>query len=222
MIQYLRANALAVSALVVALTGTSVAIGGLPRNSVGTQQLKFRAVHTSDIDGGAVTGPKIGKSVLGASMVQANAELAGGVPPVAPEANSVTQTFRTRSKAQIFAYARGSFAVQCMAVSEVAVGLFVDGVPLDGSGNHSLNSNGTGLHLDLFGATSGLIDPGEHTLAVKFDCVTSSFNSATFGGDGAVGVIAIAHQPGTFTPTATLQEPMRKEITVRAEPRTAR
>jgi hypothetical protein len=216
MLTYLRANALGASALAVALTGTTVAVVGLPHNSVGTEQLKRHAVHTSDIAGGAVTAPKIGKSVLGASVAFSSAKLSGGVPPTTPEGSFLSQTFTTRSKAQVFASARGSFGVQCAAPSEVAVGLFIDDQALAGSGNHSLNSNGTTMPLNLFGATNGLIPAGKHTLSMKFDCVTSSFNTGTFAGDGAAGVIALGHQPGTFEPTAPKQQSKRKMITVRA------
>jgi hypothetical protein len=216
MLKYLRANALGASALAVALTGTTVAVVGLPRNSVGTDQLKRHAVHTSDIAGGAITATKIGKSVLGSSLAFSSAELSGGVPPTAPEGPFITETFTTRSKAQVFAYARGSFGVQCAAVSEVAVGIFIDDKALAGSGNHSLNSNGTTKALNLFGATNGLIPAGKHKLSVKFDCVTSSINTGTFADDGAVGVIALGHQPGTFAPTAPKQQSERKAITVHA------
>jgi hypothetical protein len=218
MLAYLRANALGASALAVALAGTSIAVVGLPRNSVGTEQLKRQAVHTPDIAAGAVTGSKIGKSVLGASMVVASPGVAGGVPPDAPEGSFTTQTFTTRSKAQIFAFARGSFGLQCAAPSQVAVGLFIDDVALDGSGNRSLSSTGATMHLDLFGATSGLIPAGKHTLAVSFDCLTSDFQTGSFGGDGARGVIAIAHQPGTFVPTIARREPTRDRVIVRAHP----
>lgn len=46
-------------ALTVALSGASYAAVVLPRNSVGTQQLKRAAVRSSDIGRGAVTSPKI-------------------------------------------------------------------------------------------------------------------------------------------------------------------
>jgi hypothetical protein len=56
---YLRSNALACAALFVALSGTALAASELPRNSVGTEQLKPAAVHTPDINGNAVTAGDI-------------------------------------------------------------------------------------------------------------------------------------------------------------------
>jgi hypothetical protein len=56
-------------ALFVALGGTGYAAFGLPRNSVGTKQLKNGAVTTSKIRDGAVTGAKVkGHSLTGASI----------------------------------------------------------------------------------------------------------------------------------------------------------
>jgi hypothetical protein len=57
MFQQLRANALAASALAVALAGLSIAIVGLPHNSVGTKQIKKAGVHKSDIHAHAVSRP---------------------------------------------------------------------------------------------------------------------------------------------------------------------
>jgi len=53
------ANVTATMALIVALGGTSYAAITLPRNSVGTKQLKPRAVARSDIRANAVTSAKV-------------------------------------------------------------------------------------------------------------------------------------------------------------------
>jgi hypothetical protein len=57
--RYLRDNALACVALFVALSGTALAATELPRNSVGTEQLKPAAVQGSDIHGDAVSAGDI-------------------------------------------------------------------------------------------------------------------------------------------------------------------
>jgi hypothetical protein len=57
--RYLRSNAIACAALFVALSGTALAATELPRNSVGTEQLKPAAVQGSDIHGDAVTAGDI-------------------------------------------------------------------------------------------------------------------------------------------------------------------
>jgi hypothetical protein len=52
-------------ALMVALGGTSYAAFNLPKNSVGTKQLKNNAVTNTKIANGAVTGSKVNLSTLG-------------------------------------------------------------------------------------------------------------------------------------------------------------
>jgi hypothetical protein len=58
------ATAIAALALVVALGGTTYAATSLPRNSVGTKQLKNSAVASSKIKNGAVTAGKINTNGL--------------------------------------------------------------------------------------------------------------------------------------------------------------
>ena len=54
-------------ALFVALGGTGYAAFKLPKNTVGTKQLKKNAVHNSDIAKNAVTGSKVKDGTLGSS-----------------------------------------------------------------------------------------------------------------------------------------------------------
>jgi hypothetical protein len=54
-----RAMAVALLALFVALGGTGYAVANLPANSVGTKQLKKKAVTGKKIRGNAVTSPKV-------------------------------------------------------------------------------------------------------------------------------------------------------------------
>jgi hypothetical protein len=79
--RYLRSNALACVALFVALSGTALATTELPRNSVGTEQLKPAAVHGPDIHGNAVTAGDINgfswgvaKSLLSKTTIAQGAE----------------------------------------------------------------------------------------------------------------------------------------------------
>jgi hypothetical protein len=55
----------AVIALIVALGGTSYAAFAVPKNSVGSRQLKNNAVTTKKIKNGSVTGAKVNLSTLG-------------------------------------------------------------------------------------------------------------------------------------------------------------
>jgi hypothetical protein len=80
--RYVRSNALASVALFVALSGTALAATELPRNSVGTEQLKAGAVHTSDIHGDAVAAGDINGFSWGAThSVLSRTTIAQGAEP---------------------------------------------------------------------------------------------------------------------------------------------
>jgi hypothetical protein len=72
------ANVIATIALFVALGGAAVA-AGLPRNSVGTSQLKSGAVSAAKIKRGAVTAGKIAPKAVVAGKLGANAVLPGNL-----------------------------------------------------------------------------------------------------------------------------------------------
>jgi hypothetical protein len=86
-VRHLRANVIAYVALFVALGGTSYAAVSLPKNSVGTRQLKTGAVHRSDIASNAVSGSKVAANTLkGADIDEASL----GKVPSAKSADSST------------------------------------------------------------------------------------------------------------------------------------
>jgi hypothetical protein len=72
------ANVIATIALFVALGGAAVA-AGLPKNSVGTNQLKRGAVSAAKLKRGAVTSGKIGPKAVTAGKLGANAVLPGNL-----------------------------------------------------------------------------------------------------------------------------------------------
>ena len=72
------ANVIATIALFVALGGAAVA-AGLPRNSVGANQLKRGAVSAAKLKRGAVTAGKIGPKAVVAGKLGANAVLPGNL-----------------------------------------------------------------------------------------------------------------------------------------------
>jgi hypothetical protein len=72
------ANVIATIALFVALGGAAVA-AGLPKNSVGTKQLKRGAVTAAKLKRGAVTSGKIGPRAVTAGKLGANAVLPGNL-----------------------------------------------------------------------------------------------------------------------------------------------
>jgi hypothetical protein len=69
---------LGVTALLVALGGTSYAALSVPKNSVGTKQLKNGAVTSSKLHRGAVTGTKVANNSLTGQQI--NAATLGTVP----------------------------------------------------------------------------------------------------------------------------------------------
>lgn len=72
------ANVIATIALFVALSGIAVA-AGLPKNSVGTKQLKRGAVNAAKLKRGAVTAGKIAPGAVVAGKLGANAVLPGNL-----------------------------------------------------------------------------------------------------------------------------------------------
>ena len=72
------ANVMSCLALFVALGGLAVA-AGLPKNSVGSKQLKPNSVITGKIKNGAVTGAKVRTSTLGTVPSAATAQSLGGM-----------------------------------------------------------------------------------------------------------------------------------------------
>jgi hypothetical protein len=72
------ANVIATIALFVALGGAAVA-AGLPKNSVGTNQLKRGAVSAAKLKRGAVTSGKIAPKAVSAGKLGANAVLPGNL-----------------------------------------------------------------------------------------------------------------------------------------------
>lgn len=72
------ANVIATMALFIALGGVAVA-AGLPKNSVGTKQLKRGAVTAAKLKKGAVTSGKLGPKSVIAGKLGANAVLPGNI-----------------------------------------------------------------------------------------------------------------------------------------------
>jgi hypothetical protein len=84
-VEHFRRNAVAYTALFVALGGTSYAAVKLPNNSVGTAQIKAGAVTASKLANGAVTGTKVRDGSLAPGDFKAGSAPAGSAgPPGAP------------------------------------------------------------------------------------------------------------------------------------------
>jgi hypothetical protein len=187
MFQQLRANALAASALAVALGAMSVAIVGLPHNSVGTKQIKKAGVHKSDIHKHAVTKSKLGSGVL--RMEGFAAEGFGGVTPSnTPEQGLEVTQITTTTSGRIFGFARGVHNATCTAGSAIA-GLYVDGTPLVASGTVVPSAN---TALNVWGITANSVPPGTHVIRFDIDCPSGTLTSfGSVSGSAGIGAIVL-------------------------------
>ena len=84
-------------ALIVALGGTSYAAFSVPRDSVGSRQLRKNAVTTKKIANGAVTGAKIAKGTITAQR-RYNINRKLGTVPSATNASHATDADELGSK----------------------------------------------------------------------------------------------------------------------------
>lgn len=85
--QLTYANVMATAAIFIALGGVSYAAFKLPKNSVGTKQIKDNAISGAKIKAGAITGSKIAAGSIGSSSIDLKTL---GTVPSASEANHAT------------------------------------------------------------------------------------------------------------------------------------
>ena len=105
--RFLRGNTIALLALFVALGGTTYAATALPKNSVGTKQLKKNAVTAVKIKTARVTNTKIGerghrrqgqgRSLTGADILESSL---GKVPSAAAADSATNATHATAPTAR--------------------------------------------------------------------------------------------------------------------------
>jgi hypothetical protein len=187
MLQHLRANPLAAAALAVAVTGTSIAIAGLPHNSVGTKTIKKAAVHKSDIHAHAVTSSKLGTGVLRMEGF-AHQGFTGETPSNTPEQTLELTQIQTTTRGRIFGFARGVHSATCTAGNAVA-SLYVDGTPLVASGARVPSAN---TALNVWGITANSVSPGTHMLRFGIDCPSGSLTSlGSIAGSAGIGAIVL-------------------------------
>src|SRR5204863_5063051 len=95
--RFLRQNTVALLALFVALSGTTYAAANivLPKNSVGTKQLKKNAVTSPKIKNNSVTGADVKESTLGKVPSATNADHATGADSATHATNADSATNAT-------------------------------------------------------------------------------------------------------------------------------
>jgi hypothetical protein len=89
------ANVIATIALFIALGGASYAAVKLPKNSIGTKQIKNKAITGAKIAKGAVTGAKIAPRSVGGPQI--NLASIGTVPSAANAGHAATADTATRA-----------------------------------------------------------------------------------------------------------------------------
>jgi hypothetical protein len=104
------ANVVSVLALFVALGGSAYAATQIPRNSVGTKQLKNGSITAAKIRNGAVTAAKLGALPIAPAEAQRAAE---------------AEALNGKTAAQLLAESK----LHCPAGTELAVGACLDATP---------------------------------------------------------------------------------------------
>ena len=182
-------------ALIVALGGTSYAAFSVPRNSVGSRQLRKNAVTTKKIANGAVTGAKIAKSTITGKQIDL-AQL--GTVPAASQASSADSA----SSADISRDASGLAGP--LASGQTLRGTFGMGGHEDAAGNF-VQEEGITFQIPLATPPAlNYVAPG--SLATS-NCPGSFANPTAAAGQlclygenliGASGVAAVASTPTNF------------------------
>lgn len=141
---------------------------------------------------GGLEGPKGDKGATGATG-PTYGFVAGGEPAPAPadrEAIPGTANFSLPVAGKVHLEARVSQTVFCTA-GEVKYGLYVDDVPVPGSGrNVESDGSAPGMkYLQLAGVT-GTLAAGTHEAQIGLDCVTGTYAGGSSWGDaGFTGVL---------------------------------
>jgi hypothetical protein len=187
--RHLRNNIVGYLALIIALGGTSYAVTALPRNSVGTPQIKDSAVTTPKIKDRAVTKAKTKPGVVPFTQSRLTgadfADPVGLDPAADPDNKTLFHPLRFSmpfaGRATIGAFI-DQFAQSCSS-GFAAIGLYVDGEPVTGTHSHVANVldfSGRGHPAEVMVATIPL-GSGPHRADVGVDCPNGNLSSATYG-----------------------------------------
>jgi hypothetical protein len=190
------ANVIATIALFVALGGAAVA-AGLPKNSVGTNQLKPGAVTTSDLRRNAVTSGKIKRQAVTAGKLGANAVLPGNLGKGVISTEKISDQAVNAAKIKNGAVTTNKLNNGAVTTAKLGDGAVNSGKLADGS--VSLSKLGQGV----IGQLQGKLESGE-TVRGSFD--VGSTMPAGASGDTTRNAVSFQF-PLVNPPTVTVLQP---------------
>ena len=195
-------NVIALLALFIALGGTSYAVTALPKNSVGTQQLKKNAVTGVKVKNGSLSSADFAAGTLlkgdtgasGATGATGPQGATGAAGPAGAQYSSVdgdSQTNPIESNAvsvasgDIYLDQAGKYAMfarfdttltanMCAGVEDPVLFLSTDGIVLAKSARTFLDNGSTWDDLVLFGKMNMAQAAGNHTARIMAGCSNST------------------------------------------------
>lgn len=219
MLRFIRANAVGFLALFVALGGTGYAALKLPRNSVGSSQIRNGAVRTSDLHKNAVTsaivrngsirsediapgtltqgqpgsqGPKGDQGPAGALGPTEGGSSDVG-PTVAREASFDSSAFTTTHAGRVLvSKSISSMSVTCNGGVQWGTWLEVDDTRVPGT-LVSAASGAALKGLTLTGVTDATLPAGPHTATFAIDCIGNTLSIGSASSDGAVTFVVLGN-----------------------------
>jgi hypothetical protein len=215
MVRHLQRHVVAYLALFVALGGTSYAITALPKNSVGTKQLKNRSVTKKKLAKGlkvrgpvGPAGPAGATGAAGPQGPKGDTGAPGATGPAGPtegvgndeftEAGILTaesqiddSPFTTTKAGRLFVTKSAWFAsVSCTAGANPALFVMVDGVPYPGS-VVSVPDGASG-EITVSGVSPGVVQPGAHEAEFGVMCVGApTADGTSLLGNSAVSAVVL-------------------------------
>ena len=218
--RHLQRNAIAYLALFVALGGTSYAAVKLPRNSVGTAQLKANAVTSGKVRNGSLKLADFGKGqapagATGAAGPKGDAGAAGPAGATGPAgppsgaatgalfgaaAPTVAEGFLEKvapitvpQPSKVFLFGRGTYDVSCSSgTAKIGLALYDANSALIviAEASGATLNSGVSADLSLFGVTA-TVPAGSYRPAIVYQCPTGNFTGSGASGSGALGAIVL-------------------------------
>jgi hypothetical protein len=177
------ALAISVLALFVALGGTGYAAFGLPKNSVGTKQLKNGAVTGAKLSAGAVTGAKVEPGSLTGAEINVTKL---GTVPTASQATNATHATSADSAQNAASAANAGNAAELGGLQPDA---FEHAIPVGGWSSAAGNFSGPSSTFSFAGSGVDVTTTAGQTVVVS-----GSAALATSAGSAAI-VLAVCAQP---------------------------